>query len=262
MPSPFPGMNPYLEQNDAWEDFHQNYITHAQEALAAEVGVNYVVKIETRLYVHELAAADRKFTARADVSLSMVEPRQSDARSAVAVATAPVELPLSAVDIERYSWLEIRDRRDRRVVTAIELLSPTNKTPGPDRDDYLTKRAMLLLGPAHFIEIDLRRGGTRPAPPPLPPCAYYVALRRARGNGNLGVWPLSLKDRLPLIPVPLKAPDPDVVLDLQAVLDHAYDAARYGNYIYSDSPEPPLSAEEGAWAQQYLPSAATLAPKP
>jgi hypothetical protein len=252
MPSPFPGMNPYLEQNDVWEDFHLNFISRSQEMLAGEVGPNYVVKIETRLYVHELSKEERTFVGKADVSVS-VGPRVAASRSALAVAPAPAKIIFPTVDTETYTWIKILDRRNRRVVTAIELLSPTNKTPGPDRDDYLSKRSLYLHGPAHFIEIDLRRGGTRPHPPALPSCDYYVLLGRTQDRPSYGMWPLALRDRLPVIPVPLSPPDADVPLDLQAVLHRVYDAAQYGNYIYSEIPEPPLSAEDTAWAEQLVP---------
>ncbi len=129
MPSPFPGMNPYLEQNDTWGDFHTNFIVRMRETLSAHVGPNYFVKIEVQKIMHELSAEERR------------QP----------------EMP--AVEIERHSALEIRDRRNRRVVTVLELLSPSNKTPGPDRDDYLAKRRQVLAGMTHLVEIDLRRGG-------------------------------------------------------------------------------------------------------
>lgn len=70
MPSPFPGMNPYLEQNDTWEDFHQNFITQAQHVLSGQVGPNYLIKIEVRLYLHELSAEERRFAGRADVAVT------------------------------------------------------------------------------------------------------------------------------------------------------------------------------------------------
>jgi hypothetical protein len=49
MPSPFPGMNPYLEQPDAWQDFHQGYIARARDALAAQVLPKYFVKLEEHI---------------------------------------------------------------------------------------------------------------------------------------------------------------------------------------------------------------------
>src|SRR5438445_2920632 len=139
MPSPFPGMNPYLEQNDTWEDFYHNFITHTQEMLTGLVGPNYLVKVEVRLYLHELSAEERRYFGRADVGVTAPLGPEKSAPGASSVA-APVKLLLPAVDVERHSSLEIRDRRNRRVVTVIEVLSPSNKSPGEDRDDYLAKR--------------------------------------------------------------------------------------------------------------------------
>ncbi len=120
--------------------------------------------------------------------------------------------------------------------------------------ELLNKRSHFVYGLVHFVEIDLRRGGTRPRPPELPACDYYVLVSRRQDWPKLGMWPLSLRDRLPVVSVPLKAPDADVPLDLQAVFDRTYDAAQYGNYIYSETPEPPLSADDAAWAKQFIPA--------
>lgn len=252
MPSPFPGMNPYLEQNDAWEDFHDRFIVACAERLDPLVGINYLVKIEARLYVHELSAEERRYFGRADVGLTGPPAASASAPGAPAL-TAPVHLTLPAVDVQRHSWLEIFDRRHRRVVTVIELLSPANKTPGPDRDDYLTKRAQFLFSQAHLVEIDLRRGGERPRPPGLPRCDYYVLISRVEDRPRLDMWPIGLRERLPVVPIPLAAPDADVVLDLQELLNRVYDAAGYAKYIHGDRPQPALSAEDLAWAQQFVP---------
>jgi hypothetical protein len=244
-------MNPYLEQNDTWEDFHTNFITRAQEILSGQVGPNYLVQIEVRLMLHELSAAERRFLGRADVGVTT--PSNAAPSGSQGSSAAPVQLRLPAVEVERHSSLEIRDRRNRRVITVIELLSPSNKAPGPDRDDYLAKRRQVLAAPTHFVEIDLRRGGTRPNLPELPACDYYGLVSRAEERPAVGFWPLALRDPLPAIPVPLAAPDPDVHLDLRLVLDRAYDAADYGKYIYQEAPEPPLSPDDEAWARQFLP---------
>jgi hypothetical protein len=253
MPSPFPGMNPYLEQNDTWDDFHPSFLMHARDSLTGKVGPNYLVKIEVRLLLHELSAVERRFVGRADVGVTTLPGTVPTARPASAVI-APVQLQLPAVEIERHISIEIRDRRNRRVVTVIELLSPSNKAPGSDRDDYLAKRRQVLAGMTHLVEIDLRRGGTRPALPELPPCDYYVLVSRYEQRPKLDLWPIGLRERLPVIPIPLLLPDPDVTLDLQAVLDHTYDAADYGKYIYDEMPEPPLRDEEAAWAQALVPT--------
>src|SRR5438445_5644779 len=112
MPSPFPGMNPYLEQNDTWEDFHNNFITRTQEMLTGMVGPNYLVKIEVRLYLHELSAEERLYFGRADVGVTAPLAGEPPA-AASTLAMAPVRLTLPAVDVERHSSLEIRDRRSR-----------------------------------------------------------------------------------------------------------------------------------------------------
>ncbi len=174
MPSPFPGMNPYLEQSDTWEDFHQSFLTHARDTLSGQVGPNYLVKIEVRLLLHERSAEERRFLGRADTGV-MASPTAGPSGTAVA---APVQLQLPAVKVERHSSLEIRDRRNRRVITVMELLRPSSKAPGPDRQDYLAKRRQVLAGHTHLVEIDLRRGGTRPNLPELPPCDYYVLVSR------------------------------------------------------------------------------------
>jgi len=246
-------MNPYLEQSDTWEDFHHDFITRTREILSGQVGPNYLVKIEVRLYLHELSAEERRYFGRADVGVTT--PAAAKPASAIApLAAAPVRLTLPAVDVERHSSLEIRDRRNRRLVTVLELLSPTNKTPGADRNEYLAKRAQILAGPTHLVEIDLGRGGERPRPPEIPACDYYVLVSRAEERPDLDMWPISLRNPLPVVPIPLAAPDPSVLLDLQAVLQRVYYSAYYGKYIYGESPHPPLSPSDASWAQQFVPS--------
>jgi hypothetical protein len=245
-------MNPFLEQPDTWEDFHNTYISHAREILHRQIGPSYIVKVEVRLYLHELPAEQRRYIGRADVGLA-VPGAESVSPSATSTITAPVELflPAVAVEEERQAFLEIRDRLSRRLITVIELLSPPNKT-GPDRDDYLRKRRLLLRGGTHLVEIDLHRGGQRPTPPDLPPCTYYVLVSRAPRRPLLEMWPIGLRERLPVVPIPLAAPETDVLLDLQTLLHEVYDAAGYGRYIYTEKPDPPLNPEDDAWAQQLL----------
>jgi hypothetical protein len=248
MPSPFPGMNPFLEQNDSWEDFHANFIARIQEKLSGEVGDNYLVKIEVRVLLHELSADERHFIGEADVGIA--GPRLQGTASSMATLPSPELLHFPAVNRERHKYLEIRDRRSRRLVTVIELLSPSNKSPGPDRDDYLSKRTQYVTSGVQLVEIDLRRGGVRPGPPLIPACDYYVAIGRYPTGDVWGLWRVGLRERLPTIPVPLAPPDADVPLDLQEVLHRTYDAAGYAKYIYQETPDPPLPPEDAAWARK------------
>lgn len=252
MPSPFPGMNPYLEQADVWEDLHDRFIVFAAGALEAHVGPGYLVKIENRLYVHELGEQERRFLGRGDVGVGERRPVQSGGSSGTVLA-APVHPIFPAVDLQREAYIEIRDRRDRRVVTVLELLSPTNKTKGPDRDQYLNKRRQILASPSHLVEIDLLRGGERPSLPEVPASAYYALVSRSQDRPEFGFWPLKLTDPLPALPIPLSSPDPEVPLDLQAILHRVYDDANYGKYIYEDEPQPPLAKEEATWANAFIP---------
>ena len=109
------------------------------------------------------------------------------------------------MDIERLGFVEIRDRESWQVVTVLELLSPANKYAGPDREQYLAKRAQILNSAIHFIELDFRRGGPRLPLEGLGECDYYALVSRFEDRPQAGVWPIRLTDRLPVIPVPLRS---------------------------------------------------------
>jgi len=251
MPSPFPGMNPYLEQSSVWTDFHNRFIPTLSEVIAAQVSPAYYVRIEEHLYVHEWPSP----FARGDVSVSERSKSEPRTRGGAATLSAPLELtdPAPTVDHERIPFLEVVTRDDRRVVTVIELLSPTNKYAGADRAAFLTKRSTLLNRAIHYLEIDLLRGGPRMPIRELPDCDYYVYLSRYHRRPQVEFWPLRLRDRLPLVPVPLRPEEDDARVDLQDLLNTVYDRARYQFSIYDDQPEPSLSPDDAAWAAQLLP---------
>lgn len=252
MPSPFPGMNPYLEQPDTWEDFHQSLMTEMRNQIVASVGAGYVVKLEAHIYLHELSAEERRFAGKADIGVSD-QGRPSSAGSGSAIMEAPVHVHLPVVEQERSSYIEIRDREARTLITVIEMLSPTNKFSGPDREAYIAKRRNLLNGPVNFVELDLSRGGPRMPIPELPDCAYYVLVRRVVDWPIAGLWPIQLRERLPRVHIPLRAPDEDVAIDLQEIVHAVYDKAGYANYIYSGKPTPALSRDEEQWASALIP---------
>jgi hypothetical protein len=250
MPSPFPGMNPYLEHPHTWKDFHETFIPTARAILSALVRPKYFVSIEENLYIQDWTD-NGHFAGSADVAVGR-RTGSSGIVAGGAVLTAPMRGKLIVPEGERLSYLEVRNRDDEQLVTVIELLSPTNKR-GRDRDRYLQKRAAILTANVHFVEIDLMRAGPRLPVEELPVCDYYVVVSRADERPEVGIWPLKLRDRLPSIPIPLRAPDPDAQLDLQEALDRAYDSAGYEDYIYRRDPDPPLSPEDAAWAQQFVP---------
>jgi hypothetical protein len=248
-------MNPYLEQDDVWNDFHERFMPYVADLIGAQLAAHYIVKIDEHVFIHEPSCEQRVFLGRGDVFVASRQPSAQEGTAGVSALTAaPAEVQLPAVDVEGVSYLEIRDRRDRRLVTVIELLSPSNKYSGPDREQYLGKRGRLLRRSVHLVEVDLLRGGPRmPFASALPECDYYAMVSRMEKRPRADFWPIRLRDPLPVIPVPLREPDADARLDLAAVLHHVYDAARYVNYIYEGTPQPALSAEETAWASQFVP---------
>lgn len=252
MPSPFPGMNPYLEQADVWHDFHQRFITAVAEALGALVAPRYIVKIGEHAYIHELDADLRRPVGRPD---AFVTPSgvPGTAPESVGLLDAPVEVMLPSIDIERQPFLEVRDRHGREVITVIEVLSPSNKESGPDREQYLAKRGEFLAGTSNLVEIDLLRRWGRLPPVHLPGADYCVFVSRSEQRPRAGAWPIGLRQRLPEIPIPLRASEAEPRIDLQAILHRVYDAAYYSTWIYSAGPEPPLAPDDVAWAQQFIP---------
>lgn len=150
--------------------------------------------------------------------------------------------------------VEIRDVAQRRLVTVIEILSPANKQ-GPGAVEYHQRRIALLQTAVHLLEIDLLRGGTRiQLVAELPPAAYYVYLSRIERRPMTQVWPISLRERLPVVPVPLLPPDPDVALDLQAAVDACFALVRYERLLdyTSPPPPPPLDEADAAWLDELL----------
>jgi hypothetical protein len=247
-------MNPYLERESVCHDFHENFLPVAREMLNAQVLPRYFVKINEHMYVHEFGQEQRRFVGRGDLQVAPLMPQQSSS-SATGLLEAPAEVVVPHIDVEGLSFLEIRDRDSRQLITVVELLSPANKYSGPDREQYLPKTRRLLQSNVHFVEINLLRGGPPMPWLDMPACAYSVVVSRAERRPKAGVWPIGLRDRLPTIPVPLRPGDADARLDLQAVLNRVYDAAGYHYYVYADEPVPRLSPEDAAWARQFVPPA-------
>jgi hypothetical protein len=245
-------MNPYLEQTSVWRDFHENFLPVARALLNAQVLPRYFVKIDEHRYVHDLGEEARRFVGRGDLWVAPL-PAGAGAAGGTGLLEAPCEVGLPEIDVEGQSFLEIRDRESRQLITVLELLSPSNKYAGADREQYLAKARQLLRSAVHFVEIDLLRGGPRMPWLDLPECDYCAVVSRAERRLKAGFWPIRLREPLPVIPVPLREGDPDARLDLQEVLHRVYDAAGYHYYVYTGQPEPALSAQDAAWASQLLP---------
>jgi hypothetical protein len=245
-------MNPYLEQEDVWQDFHDAMIPAIRDALSPQLSPHFIVKIQEHLYIHEPEAKQRYRIGSGDVNLIKPMGVVTELDHSVATLAAPSHILLPQVEMETQTFLEIRDRKNRELITVIELLSPTNKKSGPDREQYLAKRGNVLHSTAHFVEIDLLRGCPKMPGENAEVCDYSVTVSLAVERPKAGHWPIMLRDRLPTIPIPLRAPLPEASLDLQAVLHFVYDRAFYKDYIYEGSPTPPLGPEDAAWAQSLI----------
>ena len=255
MPSPFPGMNPYLEREGFWTDFHESYVIALRAALVPQIRPNYIAIIEQNVYVHEGDGGPGLLLARPDAAVVDPAGRHEPGGTATASLAAPayVDMTGAAVVVDRESFVVIQDRESRRVVTVVEVLSPANKRPGEDRAAYLAKRLRYLKAGVNLVEIDLLRGWPRMPMRNLPPCDYCVLVSRRADWPDAGVWPILLRDRLPEVPVPLGDADEPARLDLQAVLHQVYDAVGYEDYVYRHDPTPSLRPDDRDWAAGLVP---------
>jgi hypothetical protein len=258
MPSPFPGMNPYLEQPDLWRGFHNSFLVHLAGAITPHVVPAYYVEPEESIYIDRPEPGP---FAVADVAVAEAESDTQGNKPAGAAARAPITatVPMPRPMRKKVRWLTIRDAtRERTVVAVIEVLSPSDKRAGRDRDRYLDKRNRVLRSSANLIEIDLLRGGQRMPIKGLPACDYCVMVSRRAERPRVGLWPVHLRDPLPAIPIPLRAGELEPVIALKPVLDRVYDEVGYAYRIYNGIPDPPLSADDAEWARVIL-AAAPLA---
>ena len=228
----------------------ESFIPLLRQVLSEQVRPKYLVKIEEQIFIHEVSEDRRQLIGRGDMTASRTGTDSIGTAVVLLEAPAIGRVPLSG-DVERHAFLEIRDRGNRQLVTVLELLSPSNKRPGPDRELYLAKRQQLLTSSVHLVELDLLRGGPRLPMENLPPCDYCVMVSRYEDRPNVGLWPLGLRDKLPTIPIPLLAQE-RAVLDLQSALHQVYDAAGYEDYIYASEHHPPLQGADMEWAQRLI----------
>jgi hypothetical protein len=252
MPSPFPGMDPYLE-GSLWMSVHTPLVVEIARQLNRRLSPRYVA-LTTRRFVMDTPE-------ESEVVIGEVYPDVAVARSGAAgegQTTAPtISPPLRMATIVRtpipHTTVEIRDVEHRQLVTVIEVLSPTNKC-GDGYDEYLNKRDRILRSNAHLIEIDLLRKGRRvPMQGTLPSVPYFVFVCRVELRLLTEIWPITLDQPLPEIKVPLLQGDDDAAMDLQKAVKSVYDENRFSSVIdYSRPPDVPLSPEQTAWVNEHL----------
>jgi Protein of unknown function (DUF4058) len=251
MASPFPGMDPYLEGH-LWTSVHAELATVIAHQLMPRLRPKYVALPE-RQYIAG-APEDVMISAAPlvpDVGIRKARARSGDPGPATVIAPSLKLRTRLATSVPHFQ-IEIRDSQQRTLVTAIELLSPTNKRSG--RREYLRKRRRFLKSSAHLLEIDLHHQGRRvPLLDPYPPGAYFVLLNRARRRSVTEVWPIAIRECLPTVRVPLLKPDPDVALNLQEALSTVYEAGGFDLIVdYRDRPDVELPTEEAVWVEERL----------
>ncbi|HUY35073.1 MAG TPA: DUF4058 family protein [Pirellulales bacterium] len=268
MRSPFPGMDPYLEALGLWEDFHHDLITEIKGAISAVLPEWYVVRAGERSYIVLSAPnGEHQFLTQPDVGVARLAGAHAGGSPGAAAATAMLETAQSEwapiamralVETEyREGFLEIRELRpQRKLVTCVEALSPSNKRVGtPGWLQYTRKRQAYLEGAANFVEIDLLRAGRRmPMEDEWPDSPYYLLVSRKQEAPRCTVWRAHYLRPLPPIFVPLAPPDADITLALQPLVEAVYARSRYDRDIDFRRPlDPPLSPAETTWLHEQLP---------
>lgn len=255
MPSPFPGMDPYLEASHMWEDVHKNITIAIQHQLAPLLRPRYIAAVEPKVTYDDeiIIAAPRKI--KPDVGVYGVKEVQLEYQTAT-IAAAPLVVETTfAWEVNLYT-IEVRTVAEGDLVTSIEILSPVNKRRGHDAfEAYRNKRAALLKSSVHLLEIDLLRAGERwLSGDALPDAPYFIFLNREQRRFQVEVWPLYFQEAIPIVPVPLREPDADVPLDIGKVLREIYDLAAYDLRIdYSEPPpKPALSEKDAGYIERLL----------
>ncbi len=269
--SPFPGFDPYLQRG--WEGFHTDMIVALRDAMRGRLPEGLRSRIEERVFLEETTTDGATSRRRLKPDAMILEypknyppPRYEpegrslyeEAGDGVLVAE-PVTVTLIEEEVKE-RFIEIVDTRDGdRVVTTFELLSPSNKAPGQGLEEFRSKQAESWRAGVSLVELDFIRGGSPALSLPVsfadadPSVIYRVAIITGWRRGTGQIYPIQLRQRLPVISVPLRQDDPPLSLDLQWVHDVAYDRGEYALDIdYRKEPEPPLSGPDSVWSGRLL----------
>lgn len=255
MPSPFPGMNPYLEHPSVWPGVHHLLISEIARFLSPQLRPNYRVAVEVRMY--ESSGENALLVGIPDVIVQSSQNIANRVITNVAIATPvtqPLRVTIPTPEIIKEGYLEIREAGTDVVVTTIEILSPTNKRNGKGRQLYEEKRQRILGSKTHLVEIDLLRSGE--------PMAFFdhdidsqyrILVCRGDRRPYADLYAFNLPDVIPAFPLPLRAGDNEPIIDLQSLINSVYDISGYDLVLdYSKEPILPLSTEDAEWADSLL----------
>lgn len=246
--SNFPGVDPFVEFQCLWPDFHATFINYWREAIADRLPGAYEARVGERVQL--LARVDGEDRVRRigpDVSVSRGQGPLGG-RAGGTATLEPVPVRLARSDETRETFIQILHRPDRKLVAILELLSPANKEE-PGRSQYLAKRESILVQDVHLFELDLLLGGKRlPFDDPLPAGECYAMVARAERRPVCDVYAWAMRDPLPALPIPLAVPDPDVTVDLAEVYRTTFERGRYATSIDYARAVPESAGENtGEW---------------
>ncbi len=250
MKSPFPGMDPYLESH--WSGLHTHLVSLATSELNRALPENLVAQAEERLSIESFDGSARSIAP----DVMVYQPGGCDLTEGGVAVSAPYKL---IIDVEPTTERFIRIIRadNGQLITVIEFISPANKSSS-GLEQYLQKRDELLSGGVHVVEIDLVRRGNwrqllRPHACPAEAVAPYRVTIRVGGRRTAYLYPIPLAQALPSISIPLRPGDKEVKLELQPLLERAYDMGAYGRTLdYTQPPDPPLEPEDATWVASLL----------
>jgi len=250
---PFPGMNPYLEHPALWEGVHSRLVVAIADQLQPQLDPRYIASVEERVFIEgPQQRIPDVWTQQTPDETSPIPAADADVDVGVVVEVEELEIHQKRIEIlDAYN--------EMKLVTLVEVLSPTNKRNGPGRESYLKKQREILEQDCHLVEIDLLRTGKRTLSIPawrleaMDSFHYVVCVSRWQQRHRFVLYPRQLTERLPRVSIPLADPDPDVPLDVQSVLEQVYFKGRYGRRLRYDQPcDPSLDDELQSWASDQL----------
>ncbi|MGK7873330.1 MAG: DUF4058 family protein [Xenococcaceae cyanobacterium] len=256
MSSPFPGMDPYLENPDLWPEVHSRLIVAIADAIAPSVRPKYRVAIEKRTYltnasdsvaveIPDVAVLSKRSTINQTAStVTVTMPTQDEA------VTVRVPIP----EIAKEGYLEIKEVATGSVVTVIEVLSPSNKRAGKGREAYEEKRQEVFASPTNLVEIDLLRGGVvMPVLGEVPQTDYRILVYRRRRRPFAQLYAFNVRDEIPKFLLPLRSEDVEPEVDLQNLIVGVYDRAGFDSAVdYRTEPVPGFKPKDRNWADALL----------
>ncbi|PDW00524.1 hypothetical protein CJ255_20605 [Candidatus Viridilinea mediisalina] len=252
MPTPFPGMDPYLEHPSLWPNVHSSLIIALRDDLAPRLRPHYYVAVEERTV--RLSPDDLSFYMRPDVAVVPTDVPMKTRSSMPSPEPGIVMVEVPQLEELRETYLAIYATDSQAVVTVLELLSPSNKLPGEGRRQYMQKRLNILASLTHLVELDLLRSGeAMPITGYLGRSDYRLLVSRAHQRPQAELRPFGVRQAIPSFTLPLRRATPEPKVELTPLLHALYDRAGYDLRIdYHQPPVPALAADDAQWATELL----------